>query len=132
MQLFAIAGGAGPGDEALLLCCGFFPILPLVVLLSAVALYRTSVWFACLALLLTGLPYVVLLLMVAGYKPSDDGDVLSDQATGRRAVGFYAMLAAFEGLCVVWVVVMRLVWWSIKKSQIRRLHRDRSRPMGSS
>jgi hypothetical protein len=117
VQLFAIAGGAGPGDEDVLSCCGMFPILPLVVLLAGLAMFRDSVWAACLALLLAGLPYVLLLRMVAGYEPSTDGDVVADQAAGRQAVGFYAAMTAVAGLSAFWVVGRKLLRWGGKHAE---------------
>ena len=110
VMLFAIAGGAGPGDEEVLSCCGVCPILPLVFLLAGLAVFRNSIWAGCLALLMAGLPYVVLRSMVTGYEPSTDGDVVADQAAGRKAVGLYAVMSAVAGLSVVWVVARRLAW----------------------
>jgi hypothetical protein len=112
VQLLAIAGGAGPGDEDVFACCGVFPVLPLVVFLAAWAVYRNSVWAACGAVLLTGLPYLLLRQMVAGYQPSDDGDVMSDQQAGRQAVVLYGWMVAVAGASVLGVAVRRLVgWW---------------------
>ena len=108
MQLLAIAGGAPPGGEDWLSCCGMFVILPLVVFLAGRAVVRRSGWSGCSALLLAGLPYLLLRGMVAGYQPSDDGDVRADQETGRQALGFYVWLVAIAGASVLWVVVRRL------------------------
>ena len=108
MELFAIAGGDGPTCEAALHCCGCFPILPLLILLAGMTAYRNIVWPACLALLISGLPYVLLLQMVTGYEPSDDGDVMADQAVGRQTVRFYAILTAFSGLSVLAAAVRLL------------------------
>ena len=117
MQLFSIAGGAGPGDEDVLSCCGWFPILPLVLLLAGLAVYRNSIWVALGALLLAGLPYLILWQMVASYQPSDDGDVVADQAVGRRAVGFYASLVGVAGVSVLGVTVRRSVGWRWKRTE---------------
>jgi hypothetical protein len=109
MQLLAIAGGAGPGDEDVLSCCGMFIVLPLVLFLAGRAVFRDSAWSACCALLLAALPYLLLRVMVAGYQPSDDGDVRADQATGREALGLYLWLVAVAGLSVVWAVSRQLL-----------------------
>ena len=85
MQLLAIAGGAPPGGEDWCSCCGMFVVLPAVVYLAGRAVVRGCGWSACLALLLAGLPYLVLRGIVAEYQPSDDGDVRADQKTGRQA-----------------------------------------------
>src|SRR5688572_24730821 len=109
MRIFAIAGGAGPGDEDVLSCCGIFPLLPLVLLLAGLAVYRNSILAACSALLLAGLPYLLLLWMVAGYEPSTDGDVMADQAVGQGAVGWYSVMTAVAALSMIWVTGTRLV-----------------------
>jgi hypothetical protein len=116
-KLFAIAGGAGPGEEDVLSCCGMFPILPLVVFLAGLAVYRNAIWPAGAALLLAGVPYLILRQMVAGYQPSDDGDVVADQAVGRKAVGFYMWLLGVAALSVLWVSVRRLVWRGTKPAE---------------
>ena len=107
MQLLAIAGGAGPDGASMLFCCGVFPILPLVIVLAGRAVVRNSVWSACVALLLTGLPYLVLREVVAGYQPSDDRDVVSDQEGGRQTVAFYAWLTVVAGASAVWTAGRR-------------------------
>jgi hypothetical protein len=109
VQLLAIAGGAGPGDEDVLGCCGMIVVLPLVVFLAGRAVVRTSGWSAFAALLLAALPYLLLRLMVAGYQPSDDGDVRGDQDSGRQALGLYGWLVLVAGVSALWVVVWRLV-----------------------
>jgi ABC-type antimicrobial peptide transport system permease subunit len=101
-MLFAAITG-----EDILYCCGMFPILPLVVLLVIVALIRNSLWSASFALLIAGLPYVILQIMVALYEPSTDGEVAADQFTGRSALGFYDWIVAGAGLSLLWVVVAR-------------------------
>src|ERR1700722_2366584 len=78
LMLFAALGG-----EDLLYLCGMCPIFPLVVLLVIVALIRNSLWPAGLALLIAGVPYVVLQITVALYESSADGEVTADQFTGR-------------------------------------------------
>ena len=114
MQFLAIAGGAGPGGEDGLFCCGLFVVLPTVAWLAGRAVLRNSAWPAGVALLLTGLPYLLLRAMVAGYQPSDDGDVRADQESGRQAVVFYTWLVAVAGSSAVWVAGRRLVRWGRK------------------
>lgn len=109
MLMFAIAGGAGPGDEDVLWCCGMCPLLPLVVFLAGYAVYRNSLWLACLSLLLTSAPYLLLRQMVEGYQPSTDGDVTADQNLGRQAVGLYTCLMGVAGLSLGWVVGRRVL-----------------------
>jgi len=91
-----------------LYCCGMCPILPLVVLLVILALIRNSLRAACLALLISGLPYVTLLCMVALYGPPADGEEEADQFTGRSALGFYEWIVAVAGLSLLLVVIMRV------------------------
>ena len=117
MPLLAIAGGAGLGDEDVLSCCGVTVVLPLLAFLAGRAVYRGSSWSACGALLLAGLPYVLLRAMVAGYQPSDDADVREDQAAGRQALGLYAWLVAVAALSILWVAGRRLVRWGRKHAQ---------------
>jgi hypothetical protein len=109
MLLLLAANGSGPGDEEGLFCCGVFPILPLVVVLVAVAVSRNSARAAGLALLLAGLPCAVLVKMVTGYRWSDNGDVRADQETGWRAVWFYALMVGLAGASALWVVASRWV-----------------------
>jgi hypothetical protein len=92
--------------EDVLYCCGMCPILPLVVLLVIVALIRNSLWAASLALLTSGLPYVILLCMVALYEPPTDGEVEANQFTGQSAVGFYEWIVAVAGLSLLWVIAV--------------------------
>jgi hypothetical protein len=96
-------------EEDVLYCCGMCPILPLVVLLVLVALIRNSLWSASLALLIAGLPYVILHCMVALYEPPTDGEVEAEQFTGRSAVGFYDWIVAAAGLSLLWVGAVRLI-----------------------
>jgi hypothetical protein len=96
------------GEDALY-CCGMCPILPLVVLLAIVAVFRNSLWAAFLALLISGLPYVILQFIVALYEPSVDGEVEANQFTGRSAVGFYDWIVAIAGLSFLWVGAMRII-----------------------
>jgi hypothetical protein len=103
-MLFASMGG-----EDILYCCGMCPILPLVVLLVIVALIRNSLLAAWLALLIAGLPYIILQIAVALYEPSTDGEVTADQFTGRSALGFYDWIVAAAGLSFLWVIVMRIL-----------------------
>jgi len=96
------------GEDALY-CCGMCPILPLVVLLVITALMRNSILAAVSALMISGLPYVILQIMVALYEPSADGEVTADQFTGRSAVGFYDWIVAVAGLSFVLVIVKRVM-----------------------
>jgi hypothetical protein len=112
---------AALGEEDMLYLCGMYPILPLVVLLVIVALIRNSLWSASLALLIAGLPYVILLIMVALYEPSTDGEVTADQFTGRSAVGFYDWIVAAAGLSFLWVVAMRLLFIRRKQPSVTPL-----------
>jgi hypothetical protein len=111
MQLFAIAGGAGPGDEDVLVCCFVFPLLPLVAFLACLAAYRNAALPAVVGVVLAGLPYLALRSMVAGYRPSDDWEVMDEQATGRKQVGWYALLVLVAGASLVYVGIRRLVLW---------------------
>jgi hypothetical protein len=109
--LIALAGGAGPGDEDVLGCCGMCPVLPLAILLAGWAVYRKIAWPACLALLLSGLPYLYLHSKVAGYQPSDDWEIMGEQATGRKFVWFYGLVAGAAGLALLCVYCRKLVGW---------------------
>jgi hypothetical protein len=104
LMIFAALTG-----EDILYCCGIFPILPLIVLLVIVALIRNSLWAASLALLIAGLPYVILLCMVALYDAPTDGEIEANQFTGRSAVGFYDWVVAVAGLSFLLVGVMWIV-----------------------
>jgi hypothetical protein len=108
MHMFANVGGTPLGGEDICFCCGIFPILPLVVFLIYVALTRSKLWAACLALFISGVPYFMLLSLICDYKPSEDGDIMSDQATGRRAFEFYGRLATAAGLSLIWAIMVRL------------------------
>lgn len=122
MHLLAIAGGAGPGDEDVLGCCFMFPLLPLVVFLAGLAAYRNAVWPAILALALGGLPYFVLRGMVAAYQPSDDWEVMDEQATGRKLVGSYLWLVAVSVVSLTYVVCRRLVSWRAQPPKCSQAH----------
>ena len=111
MQLLALAGGAGPGGEDVLGCCGWIVVLPLVVLLAGWSVYRNAIWPACLALALALPPHLILRGMVARYQPSDDWEIMDEQAKGRMLVGFYAWLAAVAAAALLYVVIKRLVLW---------------------
>ncbi len=77
--------------------------------LAGWAVYRGRAWTALGALVLAGLPFLLLRQMVAGYLPSDDGDVVSDQQAGRQALVFYGRLVVVAGVSVLGVVVRWLV-----------------------
>ncbi len=118
MQLLAIAGGAPPGEEDWCSCCGMFVVLPLVVFLAGRAVIRNSGWFALAALLLAGVPYLLLRSMVDGYQPSNDGDVRADQKTSRQALGFYLWLVVAAGSSFLWVVLRRLTDWDCNSADL--------------
>src|SRR4051812_26119182 len=109
VSLLAIAGGAGPAGEEVLSCCAVCPILPLVLMLSGLALFRNSIWPAVLAFILAGSLGAISLLIVAGYKPTTDSDVVVEQAAGVKAVEAYGLLAVPPALSAVWIIVSRLL-----------------------
>jgi hypothetical protein len=111
VQLLGIAGGAGAGDEDALGCCFVFPLLPLVAFFACLAVYRNATLPAIVALVLAGLPYLALRGMVAGYQPSDDWEVMAEQATGRKLIGSYQWLVAVAGLSLAYIGCRRLVSW---------------------
>ena len=96
-------------EEDVLYCCGMCPILPLVILFAVFALIRNSLWSASFALLIAGLPYVILLGLVAVYDPPIDEEVAANQFTGRSAVGFYDWIVAAAGLSFLVVGTRRMV-----------------------
>ncbi len=108
VQLIAIAGGAGPGIDSAIFCCGVFPLLPLVVFLGALAVYRNSIWPVAVAIVLAAVPYLLLRAMVAGYQPSDDWEVLSDQSDGRMSVRLYLCHLGIAGLAALCVAIRRV------------------------
>jgi hypothetical protein len=110
MGLFAIASGEPFGDEEAMGCCGLFIVLPSVVLISALSAKRESFWYAGVALALSGSLLALILVVIAGYQPSDDGDVMSVQAAGRRLAWWYAGTVAIAVLAMLWVAGRRLGW----------------------
>jgi hypothetical protein len=111
MELFAIAGGAPPSGEVLLNGCGVICLLPFFLFLVGWAVARNAVWAALLALVLVGLPYLMLWNAVAGYQPSDDGDVMSDQAAGREALTKFTILVVIAAAAVVWSAIGWIRRW---------------------
>ena len=124
MQLLAIAGGAGIGDEGALACCGVFVVLPLVALLVGRAVYRTSAWSAWAALLLAGLPYLLLRAMIAAYRPSGDWEVTDEQAHGRNVAAYYAWLVLVAASSLTYVMCRRLG----RRSGLAQQHTPRPTP----
>jgi hypothetical protein len=104
VQLLARMGGAPPGGEHMLGCCFVFPLLPLVGILAVLAVYRNAAWPAVLALVLVGLPYLVLWGMVAGYQLSDDWEEMDEQKAGYKLVKLYLLLVAIAGLSLCLVI----------------------------
>jgi hypothetical protein len=84
-------------------------MLPLVLLLCGLAVFRDRVWPALVAVLLVGYLGVLTLLGVASYEPSDDPDVMADQTVGWGAVRMYALGVVMTGLPLMWVVGTRLL-----------------------
>lgn len=117
MSLLAIAGGAGPGGEEILSCCGMFVFLPLVMLMAVYGVVRNTFWPALAALLLAAPPYLFMRVVVAAYQPSNDGDVRADQDTGRSAAELYGWLVGVAGLSVAWITARRLVGRSRKSGE---------------
>jgi hypothetical protein len=109
MILFASMGGAPPTVEALIGLCGLYILLPLTILMAALARYCNSIWPLCLATMLSGLPLVLLLAAVSTYEPSDDWDVMSDQSVGWGVMWLYAVMTALTGLPLLWIVGKRFI-----------------------
>jgi hypothetical protein len=118
VELLALAGGgAAPGEEDLLWCCGLFVVLPAVVLLALVAVVSDATWAGWAALAVAGLPYLAAQAVVAGYQPTADWEVADEQALGRRLVGRYVWLVAVAGLPLVVVWLRRAVRWATSRSR---------------
>ena len=101
MVILATAGGS-VGDEVIVLCCFFYLLLPLMLVLAGLVVVRDSHVAAWLAFILATFPLVVQLLMTTEYAPSDDPDVMSDQAAGWNALRFYVIVTALAGLLPLW------------------------------
>ena len=108
MPIYALAGGAGAGEEDILSCCGICPILPLFILSVLLGAVRNSMWAAVLALVLSGFPFVILLILSTNYKSSEDGDVVSDQETGWKALAYFGVMATVAALTFLLVAGRRL------------------------
>lgn len=106
MGLFAIAGGAPPSGEEIC-CCSLYLVLPLVLLLSAMSAARESFGYALFALGLAGSLLALTLVGIAGYEPSDDWEVVDEQAMGRWVAWMYAGVAAIPVVCLLYVAVRR-------------------------
>jgi len=107
---FAIAGGAaGPDEESLLNCCAICPVLPLVIVLSILAVVRNSFYAGLCCFLASGTLGIIAILVVAAYKPSEDSDVISDQENGREALWKYAFLTAISGSAFLYVTFKRFI-----------------------
>ena len=123
MFLLALAGGATAlAGEDVLGCCGGFIIMPAVVLLILVAWVADSPWAGWTALAVAGLTYLVASLMVAGYEPSRDWEVVEEQATGVRLAEQYGWLTVAAGSSLGAVGARRAFrWlWPLELSPIRR------------
>lgn len=91
--LLALAGGfPGPIEEGLLGCCGWFLILPLVVLLMLVAWLADAPLAGWLALVVAGIAFATASFMVASYQPSDDREIAEAQAYGQLLVERFGWL----------------------------------------
>ncbi|MGL4422434.1 MAG: DUF7660 family protein [Gemmataceae bacterium] len=69
------------------------------------AVHRGRWWFALIALILAGIPFGLLQKIVADYQPSQDGDVMVDQSTGRTALIFYGCAAGTAGVALLVALV---------------------------
>jgi hypothetical protein len=106
MHLLALAGGfADAGTYYLVYCC--VPIAPLEVLLIYIALTRSNIPAACLALFLVGVPYCFLLHDISNFTPSDDGDVVSEQGGLRWVSELQEPYVIVAGLALLWELVVR-------------------------
>ncbi|MBY0228144.1 MAG: hypothetical protein K2W96_02570 [Gemmataceae bacterium] len=110
MGLLALAGGVGPGGEAYCACCGWFLVLPTVVILSLMAVSRASYQYAIFALALAGLPLAVVLVGVANYQPSTDWEVADEQELGRSLVWWFAGMLLIAALSLLLVAARRGGW----------------------
>jgi hypothetical protein len=91
-------GGAPIPLEGVFLVGGIFVSLPLVVLLSGLAVLFHSPRFAGVAMLLAALPLLVLLPLVATYERSDHEYEVAAQRAGWLSLGLYAALTTAAGL----------------------------------
>ena len=81
-MLLAIAGGAPPGAEDMIVCCGVYVVAPLVLVLAYIAVTRQSILAGVCSVFLSSGPLVLIVSAVMTYQPSDDADVQMDQGTG--------------------------------------------------
>ena len=88
-------------------CCGGFIVLPSVVLLISIAWVADAPWAGWTALAIAGLTYLVASLIVADYKPSENWEVVEEQATGWRLVERYSWLTMAAGSSLVAIGVRR-------------------------
>jgi hypothetical protein len=114
MQIFANHAEMVPGGEGLFVLCGLFVILPLAILFIYIALTRNSYRASLAALFVSGVPYLILLLIVSHYEPSDNRLIKSDQDTGRFALEFYRKLIVPAGLVLLWVVIVQLALFLLR------------------
>ena len=90
MSLIALAGVAAFFDEEDVLgCFGLVVILPVVAVLIVLAWAADAPWAGWSALAVAGVAFLAASILVAGYMPSDDGDVLAQHEQGRRLVQRY-------------------------------------------
>jgi len=121
--LLALAGGpTGPSEDDVLGCCGLFVILPAVVLLILVAWVADSPWAGWMAVAVAGITYLLALLLVAGYKSSDDPEVAMEQAAGRSLEAQYGWLTVAALGSLGAVGARRVVRWLWPPKQSRTRH----------
>ena len=110
MHLLAIAGGSA-GSIGFVLCCGIFPLLPLVILMAWLACRRNSVWWALAAVFVAVVPFSILLLAVATDQPSDDWEVMEEQAMARLTLLSFVCHLLVAGIAAAGVALQRHPFW---------------------
>ena len=108
VQLLAHMGGAPPGSAELGCCC-LFPLLPLVAVLAMRAMHRNAAWPAVLALVLVGLPCLVLWGSAVSPPTTDDPEVLDETEATRRVAVLYSCFVAVAGFSLCLVIGARLL-----------------------
>ena len=125
MHLLAIAGGSA-GSIGFVFCCGLFPLLPMVVLMAWLACRRNSARWALAAFFVAGVPFLVLLESVSAHQPSDDWEVMEEQAMSRWILLFYLSHLFVAGIAVLGVALQRHPFW-----KRRWPNKERSEPHDS-